>query len=427
MVRNISWYIYEFKAYTKERWVGRKLVDVLSSEFKRRSPVYFRKAVLSGSIEINGCRVSEEYSLKQGDLITHKTHRHEPPIPTDEISTVFENQDIIVVDKPSGIPCHPNSAYNKNSLTEILKSQHSLRFVSALNRLDKQTSGVVILAKSSEAAVKYHKKIEEKEGFKIYLCRVKRGFPEREVIVNLPLSISRKRCITTIFEKDGVFQGKKSTTIFRKIGEAGEEDILACGLVTGRTHQIRVHLQAIGYPIVDDMVYSQPYIEPSLFCKSIQNLTEKRRASYENKDENMHSTEIKNENSVSTDAPSIEITEEVYLDIAKEASLKLEFETIEQLISTEECRTDDFQDNDLYLSGLSTENISQFITDSCMYCRNAESLVVMPKFSTLSLHAWKYTLDEHVFKTMLPEWCVQEIDETICAEIERTKTRITGV
>ncbi|OAG30033.1 hypothetical protein NEIG_01066 [Nematocida sp. ERTm5] len=425
MVRESPWYIYEFKAYTKERWVGCKLVDVLAAEFKRRTRLYFVLAVASGSIQINGNSVTDEYVLKHGDLITHKTHRHEPPIPTDEIDILYEDSDVLVVDKPSGIPCHPNSSYNKHTLTEILKKKCGLSFVSAQNRLDKQTSGVVILAKSSKAAVKYHKKIEEKEGFKIYLCKVLGEFPECEVIVKLPLSISRKTCTTTVFQEDGIFQGKPSITIFRRVSVENGESILACGLVTGRTHQIRVHLQAIGYPIIDDMIYGTPYIRKETLINRISKIKE---SSGESKSTAEEINTENNNNPTVENKPLIEceITDSVYLEMAEEEGEPLTRESVKKFLTTEDCRTDNFQDDETYLETISTDNTSQFIMDSCMHCRNPESLSTLPKFSTLSLHAWKYSLEENVFTTALPEWCTEEINDSLCKEIEQTKNRLVS-
>ncbi|KAI5160098.1 hypothetical protein NEAUS03_0870 [Nematocida ausubeli] len=527
----MPWYIYEHRAYTKERWVGCKLLDVLSNEFKRRSSLYFQKAIEAGSIHVNAQTVETSYILKHGDLITHTTHRHEPPIPTDKIDIIYENNDILVVDKPSGIPCHPNSSYNKNSLTEILKQRMGLNFISAQNRLDKQTSGIVILAKNSEAAVEYHKKMAEREGIKIYLCKVRGEFPEHEIIVDLPLAISRKTCTTTIHQIDGVFQGKKSATIFRRIPQkTAGESILACGLVTGRTHQIRVHLQAIGFPIVDDMVYSQPYIEGNRINDLIKISTdeiisekdqteekntldinkkldishdktteedsirsgpipekikrrvvvqsntnsesiEERRESCHKPTEKTQKNDIedagnyktldvivkKEENNLNTevdecenilaqevdknlsgsikdkievnyrlsDSKSIHITEEVYLKIAESCGLSLTSEAVSEFVAAEDCRTDEFQDDKEYLQGISTTCPSEFIAESCMHCRKSEDLLSsLPKFSTLSLHAWKYYLKDNSFTTELPSWCLEEIDSSVWKGIEATKSKL---
>lgn len=440
MLESIPWYTYEFKAYTKERWIGRELVDVLSSEFTRRLPVYFRKAVQAGSVKVNGKAVHEEYKLSSGDLITHTTHRHEPPIPTNKIRIVFDSPEILAVDKPSGIPCHPNSSYNKNSLSEMIKVQHNLKFVSVLNRLDKQTSGLVLLAKTPEAAAEYHKRIEEKEGFKIYLCRVRGIFPNRLVIVSLPLSISRRTCTTTVHEKDRVLQGKKSITIFRKIGEEGESSILACGLVTGRTHQIRVHLQAIGYPIVDDMMYSQPYIRPDVLVEYARNTEKDRRNEQDAQNEQNNPNEQNkpsepsepsepNEKNVSNNSSAyphcpVEITESVYLEMIRRMNISLSAKDVGRFVSTEECRSDRFQDDPEYISSLSTDDCGQFIMESCMHCRNISTLSDMPKFSSLSLHAWKYTFNLHTFKTLSPEWTACRVDDSVCAEIEDIKKKI---
>ncbi|KAH9386827.1 uncharacterized protein NEMAJ01_1723 [Nematocida major] len=397
MARVSPWYIYKFKAYTKERWVGQNLLDVLAGEFKRRTRLYFEKAVEAGSILVNNEKVPKEYALRHGDLITHTTHRHEPPIPTERIPVVFQDDRIVVVDKPAGIPCHPNSSYNKNTLSEIVKRQRSLEYVSVQNRLDKQTSGVVILAKTPEAAVEYHKKMEERAGTKIYLCKVQGEFPEEEVVVSLPLVISRKTCTTEIHDIEGL-QGKPSTTIFKRVYSAGGESVLACGLVTGRTHQIRVHLQGIGYPIVDDMLYRRPYLRPDALLEEVQGKTPER----------------------------VHIHEGVYREMVRKQGVCLTPEYAGSLLSAGECRTDDFVDDVELLQKIETADVGRFVQESCMHCRNPETLDVLPKFLTLSLHAWIYSIGGKTFKTELPEWCTEGVDESACiSAMEQAKEEVS--
>ncbi|KAI5171534.1 hypothetical protein NEFER03_0856 [Nematocida sp. LUAm3] len=366
-------YIYEHRANTKARWVGATLLETLSHEFKRRSSFYFRRAIEEGAIKINGERADPFYVLKNGDVITNIVHRHEPPIPTDEIEVIEELEDILVVDKPSGIPCHPNSAYTKNTLTEILKKRKNLSFISTINRLDKQTSGIVLLGKSAKSSVDWHRALSEKQGEKVYLARVKGIFPEKWITVDLPLSISRETCTTIVHVRDNEYIGKKSTTRFIGIEHVDGHSVVLCVPVTGRTHQIRVHLQAIGYPIQNDQVYRKGYIP--------ENILEKK--------------EILDDFS--------NISEIEYKKITDFLGIHLTYDYATSLIDTEECRTDEFLDVDEEIESVSCSPMD-FVLNSCMHCKNIEKTEILPKFFSLDLHAMQYTIREMTFTADPPKW-----------------------
>ncbi|OAG31222.1 tRNA pseudouridine synthase 9 [Nematocida displodere] len=395
MVQTITPYMYEFKANTKARWLGRSLLDVLSSEFKRRSQRYFELAILSGSVKINGQCVSPRHTLNQGDLITHLTHRHEPPIPSGPIETVYEDEEIVVVNKPSGVPCHPNSSYNKNSVTEMVKEQKTLAFVSPVNRLDKQTSGVVMLAKTPEAAVKYHKKITEGVVGKWYLARVKGAFPEGVVSVVLPLAVSRENCITTIHKEHGKFQGRKSATFFKALSRDENGTTVLCRPVSGRTHQIRVHLQALGCSIADDMVYGTGY-GVDLF--SAPNPETPNPETPNPKTPNPSTDQL------------VEITEEVFDRHSRESGVSLTKEHALSLLSTDDCRTDVFVDDDNLLEEIAQRipSTEQFVMETCIHCQHQKELDVLPRFSSLYLHALQYEVEEKTFVTDFPHWATIE-------------------
>ncbi|KAI5180238.1 tRNA pseudouridine32 synthase [Nematocida sp. AWRm80] len=403
MSHTVPPYYYTYKANVKERWIGREIVSVLSEEFKRRSKWYFILAVIAGSITVNGQKVHPEYRLRSQDLIEHIMHRHEPPVPTDQIDILHRESTLIVVDKPAGMPCHPNSGYNKNTLTEILKERYSLQFISVANRLDRQTSGVVILPLSPETAKEYHQIIERKTEDKLYLARVKGTFPIETVIVNLPLAISRNTCLTTIHQtltnnqtntdsqsqenkedKSTPLAGKQSITLFKRVALTDNESIVLCKPVTGRTHQIRVHLQAIGYPITGDQIYSNEYIP----AESIASLIDK-------------------------DTNRIEVTEDKYKLLCNHLNVSLTEEDITKRCITTDCRTDEYKDSDETLNSCDTSSISAFVNDSCLHCRNNSNLDKVPVFSSLCLHAWAYLLKENVFMTRPPEWSTLPVDTSL--------------
>ena len=180
--RYVTPYIHEFKTFAKGRWIGKELYAVITKEFGGGlDDAYWAQAIEQGQVKINNQKVTQSYIIRQSDSFTHLTHRHEPPVIGD-IEFVGENDDILAVSKPASMPVHPCGAYRQNSLTYILSvepftpTQPPLHLV---HRIDRVTSGLLILAKSSEAANRVSKDIRDKSTKKVYLARVKGKFPGR--------------------------------------------------------------------------------------------------------------------------------------------------------------------------------------------------------------------------------------------------------
>lgn len=213
-------------------------------------------------------------------------HRHEPPVTADPIGVVHEDEDIIVINKPAGVPVHPAGRYNYNSVVEILRAERGYTFnPSPCNRLDRLTSGVMFIGKNRKAADDLSVQIKQRTVKKEYVARVVGEFPEGEVVCEKPiLQISPKLGLNRVRAN-----GKEARTVFRRLAyyppredrekpSVDEKDaegkpwkrlrgysIVRCMPLTGRTHQIRVHLQFLGHPISNDPIYAnQRVFGPSL-------------------------------------------------------------------------------------------------------------------------------------------------------------------
>ncbi len=152
------------------RWIGKEISFVLMNEFGGgHSNDYWQTAFQSGHIKVNGNKVNQSYILRDSDLLTHLTHRHEPPV-IGNIEYVGENSQVLAVSKPSSMPIHPCGSYRLNSLTQILSVEHIIPNQPKLHlvhRLDRVTSGLVILAKSVEDARSISKEIRDKVTSKV--------------------------------------------------------------------------------------------------------------------------------------------------------------------------------------------------------------------------------------------------------------------
>ena len=237
--------------------------------------------------------------LKNGDRISHTIHRHEPPVTAQSINIVHEDDDLIVINKPAGIPVHPAGRYNYNSLVEIMRAERGMQWNPLpCNRLDRLTSGIMFIGKHPKGAEEISERIRSRTVQKEYVARVRGQFPDGEVECSQPvllispkLGLNRVRAngkqATTIFKRLAYYPPKHVSADLRTTNNAtavvgsvlAEEQavengiakndkgysIVHCQPITGRTHQIRVHLQYLGFPISNDPIYcNQQVFGPSL-------------------------------------------------------------------------------------------------------------------------------------------------------------------
>ncbi|CAM1501170.1 Fc.00g103320.m01.CDS01 [Cosmosporella sp. VM-42] len=291
-LRRVAPYHFTYNTYCKERWRNRPLLEIYDAEFRDRPVEYYRESMEKGNIYVNGKRVGPDYIVRNGDLISHTLHRHEPPVSADPVEIIHEDEDMIVINKPAGVPVHPAGRYKFNSVIEIMKAGRGPGFLPyPCNRLDRLTSGIMFVAKNVPAAEALGLKIRGRTVRKEYLARVIGKFPDGEVVCDQPiLQISPKLGLNRVRAN-----GKTARTVFKRLAyypppddqdstpareaegrpktpeqvqeEAREErhkpwlrkkgySIVRCLPVTGRTHQLRVHLQYLGHPIENDPIYA---------------------------------------------------------------------------------------------------------------------------------------------------------------------------
>jgi RluA family pseudouridine synthase len=258
--RYVRPYDYNYITHCKERWRNRTIISVFLNEFKAYSEEYYREAITSGNIQVNNLQVTSDYILRNGDTITHSALRNEPPVLSTPIKILYDLPNLLIVNKPSSLPVHPSGAYYKNSLIHILEFEMGYKSLHLIHRLDRVTSGILILAKNPQIAAKVTKLFQSHSTQKYYIARVKGNFPYKEKEVNEKiLCISHKEGIYIVDDK-----GKDSTTFIRKIfyDPISHQSVVECQPITGRTHQIRVHLKFLGYPIANDVCYGGENISP---------------------------------------------------------------------------------------------------------------------------------------------------------------------
>lgn len=284
-LRFIEPYEFKYQLYAKGRWIGKPILNVLLNEFKNYDKEYFLNALDKGTILVNGKKVDHDYILTRNDFITHITTRKENPIIDTKLEIVFEDKDFVVVDKPSSWPVHVCGGYQFNTLHRIMLDEMGYKDIKVLHRLDKHTSGIVIMAKTKISAEKFRSMLHTDKVQKFYLARVKGDFqPDKVNVVRSIIFVNKSRGIYTDCDDKGEYYTtdvnnekydksgcklnsndedeesntpKYAETDFEKLfyDEASNTSVVIAKPKTGRTHQIRIHLRYLGYPIANDPCY----------------------------------------------------------------------------------------------------------------------------------------------------------------------------
>ena len=150
-VRN---YNFAYRTYTKGRWLNRAIIEVFTEEYKAFTKEYYKNAIETGKITVNKKKVALDYILKNNDLILHDTERKELPVYNVDIPVVYEDEKLLVINKPASIPIHVCGAYNKNTILNILKEEKGYQNLHTLHRIDRVTSGVLLIGKKGSFAKK---------------------------------------------------------------------------------------------------------------------------------------------------------------------------------------------------------------------------------------------------------------------------------
>ncbi|CAH1233487.1 RPUSD2 [Branchiostoma lanceolatum] len=250
-LRKVQPYFFTFEAFAKGRWLGRTVMDIFSSEFRAHPPEHYEKAIKMGRLLLNGECVKLDTVLKDNDFMQNTVHRHEPPVVADPVQIVEETDDLVVINKPASMPVHPCGGYRHNSVIFVLGKEHGFQNLHPIHRLDRLTSGILIFAKNLATKHRLDAQIKGREVKKVYLARVEGEFPEKVECDKPIFAVKHKLGICRVCP-----EGKSAKTSFERVTFNGRSSVVRCFPETGRMHQIRVHLQYLGHPIINDPLYN---------------------------------------------------------------------------------------------------------------------------------------------------------------------------
>lgn len=235
--------------------------EVLTSHFTISSRLR-NKLINLKAVKLNGNFVNTRSSVKELDLITIDFNYDEDNsniLPTKmDLQIIYEDEWLLIVNKPAGIAIHPSLLHYTDSLSNGVRYYFDLiglkKKIRPVNRLDANTSGLVVFAKCEYIQECFIKQMANKTFKKEYLCIVNSIFDKKTGIINLP--IARKS--GSIIERCVDINGQDAVTYYEVIEEFGNYSMVKCLLETGRTHQIRVHMSYIGHPLLGDTLYGNP-------------------------------------------------------------------------------------------------------------------------------------------------------------------------
>ncbi|MCJ2385792.1 RluA family pseudouridine synthase [Pediococcus acidilactici] len=251
-MKEINFTIEESSKGRLDKVIAENVADLTRSQVQ--------SLIKKGQILVNDAPTTNRYQVKLNDQVIIKLP---DPVAIDvqpekmDLDIVYEDDDVIVVNKPQGMVVHPAPGHDHGTLVNGLLAHTPLATINGelrpgiVHRIDKDTSGLLMVAKNDQALVSLSKQLKDKTNQRKYWAIVHGNIKEDTGTINAPIGRSKKdRKKMAINE-----EGRPAVTHFKVLERFGEYTLIECQLETGRTHQIRVHLKYIGHPVAGDPLY----------------------------------------------------------------------------------------------------------------------------------------------------------------------------
>ncbi len=231
-------------------------LDVYVQQSETISRGLAQQLINDGNVTVNGVVEKVSYKLSQGDkIIINFNVQGLRKIPEIDLPILYEDDDCIVLDKPEGILTHSKGAFNPEptvaSFIKLRLTGMEGERAGIVHRLDRATSGVMICAKNPSALQWLQKQFSQRKTKKTYIAVVPAGLKPNQAVIDMPIERDPKQPKKFRVGKNG----KPAQTEYKTIETTGEHTLLELKPHTGRTHQLRVHLKQLGYPIIGDVLY----------------------------------------------------------------------------------------------------------------------------------------------------------------------------
>jgi 23S rRNA pseudouridine955/2504/2580 synthase len=259
---------------------GQRLDNFLIRHLKGVPKSRIYRLLRKGEVRLNKGRVKPDTRVKEGDIVRiapiRVAERGAPAVPGKQLkryladNILFEDEGLLIINKPSGLAVHGGSGISLGAIEALRAERPEARFLELVHRLDRDTSGCLMLAKKRAVLLELQAAMQRNQVEKRYQALVKGQWPKGKATINAPLKKNQLSSGERIVLVDA--GGKPSVTHFRIAERYKEATLLSIKLETGRTHQIRVHCQFSGQPIAGDPKYGDVHFNESLRDSGLKRL-----------------------------------------------------------------------------------------------------------------------------------------------------------
>ncbi len=233
------------------------LIDFLTRRFPYQTRENWLKSIKLGAIKLNNHKSEPSYVLKSKDVVSYERPRSEEPKIDTSYNILFEDPVILVVEKNGNIPIAESGKYYRNTLINILKEKEGYEELYAVHRLDKETSGVLLISRTKEVATILGQQFVKQIPQKTYHAILKGEVSQSSIMVDKPIGKCTQEQSKIRIRQVVRSDGKPSRTQFQPEKILDGLTLAKVQTFTGRTHQIRCHAEFLGYPIIGDKLYGQ--------------------------------------------------------------------------------------------------------------------------------------------------------------------------